>query len=184
MQNSQTTGTGGLSGFSTTVNITPMVVPVGIILDIQPQISDDGTITLAVNPSISEIVTVRTVEVAPSSGSGGAKASLPVVDRRDLDAVVRMRSGETLVLAGIIRTKETTEDRGVPWLRRIPVVGQLFSKREVSKSHTELAIFITPTLTEESDQIQAHREATESRLEEAGATLTPAPRKAPERKDP
>ncbi len=184
LQNSQTTGTGGAGGFSTTVNITPMIVPVGIVLDILPQISDDNTVTLAVNPSISEIVTVRSLVVQGVGNSGGASATLPVVDRRDLDAVVRLRSGETLVLAGIIRSKEAVDDRGVPWIRKIPILGNLFTKKEKAKATTELAIFITPTLIEDSDQIATQRESSEKRLEKAGANLKPEPKAASSIKEP
>lgn len=184
LQNSQTTGTGGVGGFSTSVNITPMVVPVGIVLDILPQVSSDGTVTLAVNPSVSEIVTVRTLTIAGSGASGGASASLPVVDRRDLDTVVRLRSGETLVLAGIIRAKASEDDRGVPWLRKVPFLGNLFSKREKAKTHTELAIFITPTLVEDSQQIREQQTRTEERLGQAGAELKPEPRAASTIKEP
>lgn len=184
LQTSQTTGTGGVGGFSTTVNITPLVVPVGIVLDILPQISDDNSVTLSVNPSISEIVTVRSLVIQGAGNSGGASASLPVVDRRDLDAVVRLRNGETLVLAGIIRTKDGVDDRGVPWLRKIPLLGNLFTKKEKTKSHTELAIFITPTLIEDSDQVAAQREDTEKRLEKAGAELKPEPRTKSTIKEP
>lgn len=154
---------GGTSGNIATVQITPMVVPVGIILDIQPQIGDDGTITLAVNPSVSEVASVRTFTAA------GASASLPVVDRRDLDTVVRMREGETLVLAGIIKTKDVKDDRGVPWFRKLPFFGYLFSRKEESRARTELAIFITPTLIEDPDQIGRETKATEARMREAEA---------------
>lgn len=174
-QTSQTTGTGGVGGFSTTVNITPMVVPVGIVLDIQPQIGDDGSITLAVNPSVSQIVTVNSLNIPASGISGGAQATLPVVDRRDLDTVVRMHSGETLVLAGIMKANSGLTDRGVPWLRKIPLLGNLFSQRENTRSHTELAIFITPTLSEDAAQIRDLREQSEKRLVKAGGTLEPEP---------
>ena len=184
LQNSQTTGTGGVGGFSTTVNITPMVVPVGIVLDILPQISDDDTVTLAVNPSISEIVTVRSLVIQGAGNSGGASATLPVVDRRDLDAVVRLKSGETLVLAGIIRSRDGVDDRGVPWIRKIPLLGNLFTKKEKAKSTTELAIFITPTLIEDSEQIAAQRESSEKRLEKAGANLHPEPKANSSIKEP
>ncbi len=154
---------GGTSGNIATVQVTPMVVPVGIILDIQPQIGDDGTITLAVNPSVSEVASVRTFTAT------GASASLPVVDRRDLDTVVRMREGETLVLAGIIKTKDVKDDRGVPWFRKLPFFGYLFSRKEESRARTELAIFITPTLIEDPDQIGRETKATEARMREAEA---------------
>jgi type II secretory pathway component GspD/PulD (secretin) len=173
LQSSEATPTGGNSGVLVTSTITPIIVPVGIVLDIQPQVAEDGTITLAVNPSVSEVVTTRSFS---ASGQGGeASATLPVVDRRDLDTVVRMRNGETLVMAGIIQTKEGFDDRGVPWFRRIPIFGNLFSKREKTKSHTELAIFITPTLVEDPTQVHAQTENAEQRLEKSGADLNPQP---------
>ncbi len=174
LQTSQATPSGGLGGPIITTNITPLVVPVGIVLDILPQVADDGYITLAVNPSVSEVVTVRSLNV--SSSGGGASANLPVVDRRDLDTVVRMRTGETLVLAGIIKSKEGDDDRGVPWLRKIPLFGNLFSKREKAKLHTELAIFITPTLIETSEQVRILQKGTEASLEKAGASLATPPK--------
>ena len=163
----------GTSAPLITTTVTPLVVPVGIVLDIQPQVAEDGTITLAVNPSVSEVVSVKTFK----SGDGFASATLPVVDRRDLDTVVRMKNGETLVLAGIIKTTEGFDDRGVPWFRRIPLIGNLFSKREKSKHHTELAIFITPTLVEDTAQLKAQQESAEERLEKTGADLDPQPYK-------
>lgn len=187
LQNSQVTP-GGVGGNISTVQITPIVVPVGIILDIQPQVGDDGTITLAVNPSVSEVVAVRTFKVegstTGSASGGGASATLPVVDRRDLDAVVRVRSGETLVLAGIIRAKETADEEGVPWIRKIPLIGSLFARKDKARQHTELAIFITPTLVEDTKQVGDELKATEKRLGEAGAILNPQPQKSSTLKDP
>ena len=162
LSSSQTSGAGSLAGATTTVNVTPVVVPVGIVLDIQPQIADDGSITLSVNPSVSEVADVASFSIT------GASASLPEVDRRDLDTVVRIQSGETLVLAGIIKTSESADNRGVPWLSRVPVLGALFRKDEKSRTRTELAIFITPTLMDDSGQVQAQREAAERRIRDAG----------------
>jgi type II secretory pathway component GspD/PulD (secretin) len=173
LQSSQATPTGSGTGVLVTTTITPLVVPVGIVLDIQPQVAEDGMITLAVNPSVSEVVTTRSFSVAGQGG--GASATLPVVDRRDLDTVVRMRNGETLVMAGIIKNKEGFDDRGVPWLRRIPLLGNLFTKREKTRQHTELAIFITPTLVEDPAQVKAQTERSQQRLEQSGADLDPQP---------
>jgi MSHA biogenesis protein MshL len=170
LQTSQATPSGGLGGPIITTNITPLVVPVGIVLDILPQVGDDGFITLAVNPSVSEVVTVRSLTVGSDSG-GGASATLPVVDRRDLDTVVRMRTGETLVLAGIIKSQDGSDDRGIPFLKDLPLIGALFTKKEKSKVRTELAIFITPTLVESAEQVQSLQKGTERSLEKAGANL-------------
>jgi len=176
LQTSQATPSGGLGGPIITTNITPLVVPVGIVLDILPQVGDDGFITLAVNPSVSEVVTVRSLTITSDSG-GGASATLPVVDRRDLDTVVRMRTGETLVLAGIIKSSDGSDDRGIPFLKDLPWIGSLFTKKEKSKVRTELAIFLTPTLMESSEQIQTLQKGTEQSLEKAGATLEDSPKK-------
>lgn len=160
-----------------TAQISPLIVPVGIVLDIQTQIGDDGIITLSVNPSISEIAEVRTFSVPSPQPNAPAlvATSLPVVDRRDLDAVVRIRSGETLVLAGIIRRKDGADNRGVPWVRKIPFLGALFSKNEKTSARTELAIFITPTLMEDPGQVRTVRQAVETRLGTAGADVDPPP---------
>jgi general secretion pathway protein D len=128
-----------------------------------------------VNPSISEVAQERTfTQPNPGGGLGGATTTtLPVVDRRDLDTVVRIRSGETLVLAGIIRTRETVNNAGVPWLRQVPLLGSLFSRKTRSLARTELAIFISPTLMEDSSQIGTARDNTERRLDSAGAPVRP-----------
>lgn len=172
-QNSQITP-GGTSGNISSTNVTTMVVPVGIILDILPQISEDGSILLAVSPSVSQVSRVKTFPETASS-TATASASMPEINRRDLDAVVRIRSGETLVLAGIIQTSDSEADQGVPWLRKIPMIGHLFSYKSRKKEQTELAIFITPTLMEQDDQIAAERQKVSDRLEKAGAVLNPQP---------
>lgn len=177
LQNSQITPSGGFGQPIITTTLTPLIVPVGIVLDIQPQVGEDGMITLAVNPSVSEVAEIRTQSVRDSAGNVLASANLPVVDRRDLDTVVRMKNGETLVLAGIIRSKESSDDSGIPFLRKLPFIGALFTKREKSKVHTELAIFITPTLVEDSDQSQAEKKRSEERLDKAGADRDPEPPK-------
>lgn len=169
LQNTQIVPGGAGTNPIVTTTITPLIVPVGIILDIQPQIGDDGTITLSVNPSVSEVVGVNSLTLAQAS------ATLPVVDRRDLDTVVKLHSGQTLVLAGIIKTRENDTDRGVPWLRKLPIIGNLFTKKEKSKTHTELAIFLTPTLVEDPDQITRTRVDLEQRLKDSGADLDPKP---------
>jgi general secretion pathway protein D len=127
-----------------------------------------------VNPSVSEVVNVVTY-----GDPATAQANLPVVDRRDLDTVVHMQSGETLVLAGIIKNSTNNTNTGVPWLSRIPFLGDLFTKKEKSKSQTELAIFITATLVEDAQQVALERRNAEERLEKAGAELNPKPAKRP-----
>jgi MSHA biogenesis protein MshL len=126
----------------TTENIENQIVPIGVVLDIIPQIANDGEITMSINPSISELVEVRTF----SSSGGNAVSTQPVIDRRDLDTVAKVKSGETVLIAGIMRERKSEDLRGVPWLMHLPFVGNAFRRTEQSVSRTELVILITPTL--------------------------------------
>jgi MSHA biogenesis protein MshL len=125
-----------------TENIENQIVPIGVVLDIIPQIAADGEITLSINPSISELVEVRTF----SSREGEAVSTQPVIDRRDLDTVAKVRSGETVLIAGIMRERKAEDLRGVPWLMNLPFLGNAFRRTEQAVTRTELVILITPTL--------------------------------------
>ena len=126
----------------TTENIENLIVPIGVVLDIIPQIAADGEITLSINPSISELVEVRTF----SSTEGAAVSTQPVIDRRDLDTVAKVHSGETVLIAGIMRERKSEDLRGVPWLMHLPFLGSFFRRTEQASVRTELVIFITPTV--------------------------------------
>jgi MSHA type pilus biogenesis protein MshL len=126
----------------TTENIENQIVPIGVVLDIIPQIAANGEITLSINPSISELVEIRSF----SSKGGTATSTQPVIDRRDLDTVAKVHSGETVLIAGIMRERKGEDLRGVPWLMNLPFVGNVFRRTEQTSSRTELVIFITPTL--------------------------------------
>ncbi len=126
----------------TTENIENQIVPIGVVLDIIPQIAADGEITLSINPSISELVEVDSF----ASTDGAAMSTQPVIDRRDLDTVAKVHSGETVLIAGIMRERKSEDLRGIPWLMHLPFIGSAFRRTEQSSERTELVIFITPTL--------------------------------------
>ncbi len=81
-----------------------------------------------------------------SSSSGNAVSTQPVIDRRDLDTVAKVYSGETVLIAGIMRERKGEDLRGVPWLMHLPFLGNAFRRTEQTSLRTELVIFITPTL--------------------------------------
>jgi type II secretory pathway component GspD/PulD (secretin) len=115
-------------------------VPIGIVMDIVPQISENGDIMLNINPDISELLEVKRFEVQ------GALATQPVIDRRSIDTVGRVKDGQTLVLAGIIKERKNQLLKGVPFLYKIPLLGNLFRRTEQEVTRTELVIFITPRI--------------------------------------
>lgn len=124
-------------GTEPVVQYTPQVIPVGIVLDVTPQIGQDRVVTLNVHPTISDIV-----RIAKSPNED----SQPVLAVRELDTVGHVGDGETLVIAGLIEEGNKVTIAGVPLLKDLPVVGNLFRRSSRQKTSTELVILLTPTI--------------------------------------
>lgn len=124
----------------TTSEVDLQPVAVGIVMDVLPQISADNHITMNVRPMVTSLTRVE------EFSEEGVVARAPVVDRRELDTVVRVRSGETHVIGGLIQTREEIVESGVPFLKDIPLLGRLFRRTIEVERKGELVIFITPTV--------------------------------------
>lgn len=148
------------AGAVTAPSINLQIVPVGIMMDIIPQISPTGEITLSINPDISELVEIRTFQ------SQGAMATQPVIDRRSIDTVAKVKDGQTIIIAGIIKERKKEELRGAPFLMKIPFLGTMFRRTEQSVERSELVILITPTLMV-GKRIQELSEEERKRVEDA-----------------
>lgn len=148
-------------GQSAVTTFTPSITPVGVTLDVTPQISDNREVTLHVHPSVSEIVEVRE---QPQVEGQTASGSLPVVNLRETDSVVRIRDGETLVIGGLIQTRDLDVEKKIPLLGDIPWIGQLFRQSDVVETRSELVIFLTPTVLDAPTIRRVHRES-EGRLD-------------------
>ncbi len=134
----QTQVTTGVAGSVTAPSINVQVVPIGIVMDIIPQISADGSIILSINPDISQLVGIKKFE------SQGASAMQPIIDRRSIDTIVKVKDGQTVVLGGIMEERKQEILRGIPVLMHLPFVGSLFRRTEQEIKKTELVILITP----------------------------------------
>ncbi len=118
--------------------IQPMTIDVGIILDVTPQIAEDGTIIMNIHPSITE----KTGEKITPDG----KTTFPLLSVRETDTTVRVKDGQTIIIAGLMQEKNEESYIGVPVLHSIPLLGGLFRYRTEKKRIAELVIMITPTL--------------------------------------
>jgi general secretion pathway protein D len=107
----------------------------GVTLSVNPRISADGEITLTLSPSIAALSTISI---------GG----LPSINERAVVTTVRVHNGETAVLAGLISDEERVTVTKVPFLGNVPILGELFKFRNRSPIHTEIMIFVTPTIIE------------------------------------
>ena len=129
-----TTTTGETSGTTTSE---PERTTTGIVLVVTPQINDDGYVSMLVEPSVTKVVTAS---VTPPANSG------TVVDpkTRSARALVRIQDGNTLVIGGLIDRSDSETIRRVPGLAAIPVLGKVFTNKEIDNDATELVVFVTP----------------------------------------
>lgn len=116
---------------------------VGIQLDVLPRINelDKETITMVIKPSVSTIT--EWVE------SGNNKA--PQISERSAETTIRVKSGETILLGGLLKEEEIKNIKQIPILSKIPLLGELFKSRSLEKSQSEIVVAITPTIVYDED---------------------------------
>ena len=131
--------TGAVATQNTVTQIVqPMTIDIGIILDVTPQIAEDGTIIMNIHPSITD----KTGEKTTPDG----KSTFPLLSVRETDTTVRVRDGQTIIIAGLMQEKYEENYTGVPVLQSLPLMGGLFRYKTGTKRNSELVIMITPTL--------------------------------------
>jgi type II secretory pathway component GspD/PulD (secretin) len=111
--------------------------PTGLNLYVVPQVNQEGYITMLVQPSFTNVIESKI-----------SSQEKPVFDptTRAAQTLVRVKNGQTLVLGGLLESKETKAVRKVPFLGYIPLIGWLFTSVSSQRSNTDLVIFITPTI--------------------------------------
>lgn len=138
--------------FTTTVNS----VPVGFIMSVMPQISESDTVLLNVRPTISRKLTDvadPNPSLANPCGVGVANcltpaisSLIPVIQTREMESMMRVQSGQTAVLGGLIQDSVTNIEDTIPGVRQIPGIGQLLAQRKDLNQKTELVIFLRPVV--------------------------------------
>ena len=114
----------------------------GVKLQVTPSVNDGGLVTLDIEQSVTD--------VGPVDAATRQRSFL----ERNVSSRVAVRSGESVVLGGLIRDNETEGKSGIPLLMDIPVLGGLFSTTTQASTRTELLIFITPRVMESQDDLR------------------------------
>ena len=104
---------------------------IGVNIDITPRTHHNEDVTLE-------------VQVAVQSISGVGFGGLPTFGNREINTVIRLRDGETNMLAGLIRDEERQTVNGIPGLSDIPFVGRVFAHTETTTSQTDIVLTLTP----------------------------------------
>jgi type II secretory pathway component GspD/PulD (secretin) len=115
----------------------------GLQFGIAVQITADGIVTMNIVPTITRIQEEADVEL-PTSATSVQTIKNPIIDLQELSTTVRVREGNTVVLAGLISQVKDQEHEGVTGLASLPLVGGWFKHVDDSVQTRELVIFITP----------------------------------------
>ncbi len=134
---------GGNTG-TTSENEDVQSVFAGVLLDITPEISSDNSITLKINPSLSE--TAYDISNVLSED----RTMPPDLKRRQLSSVVTVQNGNRVILGGLINTNTYIDSNKVPILGDIPVLNYLFKYESKQKQVQELVIIIQPTIIDKN----------------------------------
>ena len=132
-----------------TTTVTPELTPAGLTLAIQvDRIDDNGFVSLNVSPEVSSpSPPIQFVDV-----NGNAQQIFPIQTRAVSSGLVRVRDGQTLILAGIIQELDQATVTKVPILGDLPLLGALFRSTEQVNQRNEVIVLITPSVLSDSDE--------------------------------
>ncbi len=173
------TAAAGTNSTSTSVELTPFFS--GISLDVIPQISEEGNITLHVHPAVSEVEDQQKLITV-----GERDVTLPLARStvRETDSVIRAQSGQIVVIGGLIQNRSEDNNSAVPFFSDIPLVGELFKQRNYQSRKSELVILLRPVVSSPG-QMQADVQGSRERmgvlrdLLNSTESVTPQPETAP-----
>ncbi len=120
-------------------------VPVGLVMSVTPQISEDGLVSLNVRPTISNITSFA-IDPAPRLAGAEFDNLIPEIQVREIESLLQVKDRHTVVLGGLMQNEHESQKDGIPGLSSIPKLGNLFSYTRDRMVKTELVIFLKPTI--------------------------------------
>jgi MSHA biogenesis protein MshL len=142
IKSSTTTGGGSTTSFPEVI-FTPFFS--GIALDVTPQIGEDEEVILHVHPTITE-VSERQKNVVLNSGT--LTVPLAYSSVRETDSIISAKSGQVVVIGGLMQNKIRITESGIPYLRDIPIIGAIFGQTRETIVQSELVILIQPRVVD------------------------------------
>jgi len=152
----------GLSAPIVTYTTTVNSVPVGFNMSVVPQISENDSVLLNIRPTISRKLS-DAVDPNPALANpcgtpvpiGGCNLPavsnlIPVIQTREMESVMRLQSGQTAVLGGLIQDSASNTEDNIPGVRHVPGVGQLLAQRKDLNQKTEMVIFLRAVVIRDS----------------------------------
>ncbi|NIO40169.1 MAG: hypothetical protein GTO41_08230 [Burkholderiales bacterium] len=140
----QTTTTANV-GQLTTFDTTARTVPVGLVMSVLPQVSDTGMVSLTVRPTISRVLRFVN-DPNPALADAEVENPVPEIQVREMESMLQVGSGQTVVLGGLMRDDVRRDRDQVPFAGSLPTVGDVFAYRDEQVEKSELIVFLKPTV--------------------------------------
>ncbi|MEI6166956.1 MAG: type II secretion system secretin GspD [bacterium] len=140
------TGYTGTSGAQATPNVEARKV--GLSLTVTPRINAKKFVVMEIAQKIENVNGTQTI--SDSSGNN----EWPIVASREMNASVSVRSGETIILGGLVENNNTANKNGIPFLNKLPFLGFLFGSATDTGKRAEIVVFITPYVLDSPEEIE------------------------------
>ena len=137
----QTTDSTSAGSISTATDV-PQVVTEGVVLAITPQIGENGWVMMDVSPVVTRVSSISVVQ----NQAGVVQSSAPNLDVAQVSSLVRARSGDTIVIGGLIQTQESRTQQGIPGLMNLGPISKLLGGEYKAMVRKELIMVLTPTI--------------------------------------
>jgi general secretion pathway protein D len=146
-------GGAGTNVVQASFTTTPNIAAEGFMMAVLPQINESDAIVLNVRPTIRRRVdSVRdpnpALQVSPTNPTA-IPNEIPIFETREFDSILRLQSGQLGVLAGLMQDVAENTDSGIPGIRSLPLIGELFSNKAQLSRKSELVIFLRATVIHE-----------------------------------
>jgi len=134
----------------TTYETSVHTVPVGLIVMVTPQISENDMVMLNVRPTISRILGFVNDPTPDYLGLSNVESKIPEIQVREMESVLRVQDGNIAVLGGLMQDTVDRNTDGIPLISKVPFFGNLFSYRRDEYKKTELIIFLRPVVVKDA----------------------------------
>lgn len=134
-------------------------VPEGVIVNVLPSIDlENQTITMALRPTVTRVtqrISDPGVAVVAAEAGIALDSGIPELSVQEIDSVIQLRSGQPIVMGGLLEDRAVATEGGVPVLSELPLLGQAFRTQDDQIVKTELVILLKATIIDPSDTIHA-----------------------------
>ncbi len=129
-------------------------VPVGLVMNVTAHIDSSDEVMLNVRPTLSRILGFVD-DPNPELASAAVKNSVPEIQVREMESMLRVKSGDMAIIGGLMQEVQDGSDRSLPGLADIPVLGGLFRQQRKNTEQTELLIVLKPTVLNSKNSAKA-----------------------------